>query len=121
MPAVTFWQTLEDEADLLDFILTTGSVVAIPGEWVRTREDLAPQPLVLYIRQRDPVQLLMGLEVHAHRAAIEEKEQGGEGFFCVAYMNPCLIGYRRGRMREPNRLDQSTLYAYWDYPNEGET
>jgi hypothetical protein len=36
-------------------------------------------------------------------------------------MSPCLIDYRRGRMREPNRLGQSNLSAYWSYPDEGAT
>jgi hypothetical protein len=119
--SITFWQTPEDESDLLDFILATGVVVAIPAEGVRTREELAPQPLALYIHQRDPSQLRMGLEEQAHRVAIEEKEQGGEGHFQVAYMSPCLVNYRRGRMRESGRLGQSHLSAYWSYPDVGAT
>jgi hypothetical protein len=36
-------------------------------------------------------------------------------------MKSCLIGYRRGYLREGNKLTQSNLHAYWDCPNDDGT
>ena len=37
------------------------------------------------------------------------------------YMEPCILMYSRGKFRDANKLTQSNLAAYWDYPNEEAT
>lgn len=123
MPAVlTYWQLREDEDDFLAYLATTGNVVAIPDRWVKAREELAPRPIVEYVRQDDPNQFVFGLEDHALAAEIVPQAKDGEEYFTLAYMSPCLIMYRRGRMRDGNKLGQSTIAAYWTYlDSEGRT
>jgi hypothetical protein len=122
MPAVvTYWQLPEDEKEFLDFLLTTGKVVAMPDHWVKTTEELAPQSIDRFIQQHNPDQLKFGLERHPLQASVEAREFEGEVLFGVPVMKACVIGYSRGRLRDGNNLTQSNLAAYWDYPNEDAT
>jgi hypothetical protein len=119
MPAVlTYWQTQEDEKDFLAYLTTTGNIVAMPDCRVKARAELAPRPISQYVRHVDPNQFAFGLEHHALAADIEPLEKEGETYLTVAYMSPCLISYRRGRMRDGNKLGQSNLAAYWTYPDK---
>ena len=119
MPAViTYWQVREDEDDFLAYLATTGNVVAMPDRWVKAKEELAPRPIVQHVRQDDPDQFVFGLEHHALAAVIEPKARDGEEYLALAYMSPCLIMYRRGRIRDGNKLGQSNIAAYWTYPDK---
>jgi hypothetical protein len=117
---VTFWQLPEDEKDFLAFLLTTGNIVAVPSHWVKKREEITPQPIVSYIEKHDPIQLAFGLERYALQA-VEAQVFEGEVLFGVTIMTACLIGYSRGRFRDGNKLTQSNLVAYWDYPSADST
>lgn len=122
MPAVrTYWQLPEDERDFLAFLMATGTIVGMPDHWTRTKEELAPQPIVTYIERDDPQQFLFGLEEYAREAVIEPKSRDGEQFFSVGFMSAHLIGYRRGSIRDRNKLGQSNLAAYWEYLSEDNT
>lgn len=119
MPAVlTYWQVREDEEDFLAYLATTGNVVAMPDRWVKAKEELAPQPIVEYVRRNDPNRFVFGLEHHALAATIGPQEKDGEEYLALAYMSPCLIMYRKGRMRDGNKLGQSNIAAYWTYPDD---
>src|SRR5438128_869348 len=115
---VTYWQLPEDEHDFLDFLSSTGEVVAMPDHWVKTKEELEPKPVRSFIREQDPAQLLFGLRHHATQAIIKPEQKNGERWFSVSDMKSCLIGYARGRLRDKNMLGQSNLHAYWDYVDD---
>jgi hypothetical protein len=119
MPAVvTYWQLPDDEKEFLDFLLSTGSILAVPSHWVEAKEELVPQPIASFIEHYDPDQLLFGLEEYVLRPAIERREFDRKLLFGVPCMKPCLITYSRGKLRN-GKLPQSNLSAYLDYPSEG--
>jgi hypothetical protein len=119
MPAVlTYWQLQEDEEDFLAYLTTTGNIVAMPDHWVKTKIELVPRPILDYVHENDPNQFVFGLEHHALAVEIEPREKDGENYLALASMSPCLIMYRRGRLRDGNRLGQSNLAAYWNYPDK---
>ena len=90
----------------------------MPSQWERTKEAIAPRPIISYVEQQNPSQLFFGLDRHAHEATIESHERCGERFFAVAAMSPCLITYNRGKLRESKKLGLSNLCAYWEYPSK---
>jgi hypothetical protein len=119
MPAVlTYWQLQEDEEDFFAYLTATGSIVAMPDHWVRTKEELRPRPILPYVRQDDPSQIVFGLEQYALAADIEPMQKDGENYLALAYMSPCLVSYRRGQTRDGNKLGQSNLAAYWTFPDK---
>jgi hypothetical protein len=119
MPAViTYWQVREDEDDFLAYLATTGNVVAMPDRWVRAKEELAPRPIVQYVRQDYANNFVFGLAHYALAAVIEPKLRDGEEHFALAYMSPCVIMYSRGQIRDGNKLGQSNIAAYWTYPDK---
>ena len=118
---LSYWQLPEDERSFLDFLQSTGDILAFPARGAKVKEELLPQPLVPYIDQDNPSQLYFGLERNAQQVIPELVEQGEARFFSVPSMKACLIGYRRGYFRDGNKLAQSSLSAYWDYPNEEAT
>jgi hypothetical protein len=117
MPGVVgYWQLPADEKDLLDFLQGTGAILALPDNWVGTREGVVPQPIVPFIDQHDPDQFLFGLAKHVLQVRIEERTFEGVVYFGPAVMEPCLIAYRRGKLRS-GQVVLSNLSAYWDYPS----
>jgi len=119
VPAVVgYWQLQEDEDDFLNYLVTTGDIVALPARGVKAKQELSPQPIVQYVRRDNPSQFVFGQKHHALTAEIESKETGGEIYFILAYMDPCLIMYQRGRTRDGNKLGLSNLAAYWTYPDK---
>jgi hypothetical protein len=120
MPAVfTFWQLPEDEEIFFKFLLTTGEICALPDHAVRTREEVAPVPLLSYAAQYYR-NFHFGLEQFAFQARVKTIEHQGEKHFQLAYMEPCMIGYRRPRL-DGKRLFPSNLAAYWTYVDDSET
>jgi hypothetical protein len=118
---VTFWQLPEDEKDFLNFLLTTGNVMAIPTHKVKTKVELAPAPVLEYVAERDPAQLAMALEKHALQAVIELREWKGEKLYVLDQMRSSVVSYQRARIRDGNKLGQANLCAYWEYPNKAGT
>jgi hypothetical protein len=114
---VTYWQLPEDERDLLDFLQTTGSIVALPAHWAESEKDLIPQPISVLIERDDPDQLVFGPEEHISQSAIERREFGGSTYFGTNQMKSCVACYRRGKVRS-GKLAQSNLSAYLEYPTE---
>jgi hypothetical protein len=115
MPSVlTFWQLPEEEAAFIEYLQTTGNVLALPSRWVKTREELSPQPIRAYLETHDPPQISFGLEQHLKDISPEPRIYEGEsGFMQPSEMEFCLIGYNRPRFRRNTELGQSNLAAYW--------
>lgn len=113
--AFTFWQLPEEEDKFLDFLDSTGIVVAYPDHWVKTRQEADPQPIRPYLAKNDPLTCLLGLDSYKAATGVEIMSQGDEQFFSVPMMDACLIGYSRPRFREGNHLGKSNLAAYLQY------
>jgi hypothetical protein len=115
MPAViTFWQLPDEEKEFLDFLESTGHVVAIPVHWVKDRADLSPQPIRNFIEKHDPDRLYFGLESQLADVDIQPSEYEGEwGYKGPSGADACLIGYDRPKFRSGTKLVQSNLAAYW--------
>ena len=121
MPAVaTYWQMPQDESDFLAFLLSTGNVMAV-REQAETKAELEPRPFLEYIREVNPNQVFLGLEQYARTASLGIRMVDGNQQFSIASMSACLISYSRGRIRDGDKLTQSNMAAYWDYPNEDTT
>jgi hypothetical protein len=111
----TFWQMLEEEVEFIDFLETTGTVIAYPDHWVRTEAEVSPQSLRTYLTQHNPLQVLLGLESGKADVVVGNRVQGEEQFFDVDLMSSCLVGYRRPRIRPVNQLGKSNLATYLDF------
>lgn len=113
---VSFWQLPDDEKEFLAFLQGTGTILALPDRWVERKEELLPQPIVPFIEEQDPHQLLFGLEEHFLGMIVEEHAVEDGTRFALPYMEPCVIAYRRGRMHN-GKWGLSTLSAYLDFPS----
>ncbi len=107
-----YWLMPEEEAEFLDFLDTTGTVVAYPNHWVRTKVEAAPSPLRSYLAEHNPNLLKLGLGQHSGEELIKSMDQ--EQFFGFDLMDACLIAYTRPRFRIGNQLGKSNLAAYLD-------
>jgi hypothetical protein len=121
MPGVTYWQFPDEETAFLNFLHTTGTVVAIPSHPVDGEDELRPQPLMEFIIRHDPDQVLVGLEEHAVQRVLEPIVLWGKPQLCVASASSCLVSYRRGKFRDTSKLGQFNLSASWRCLNETQT
>jgi hypothetical protein len=117
---LTFWQLPEEEEEFLDFLLSTGVVVAYPNHWVMTSEETEPQPLRRCLAQSNPKQCLLGLDSDAAHVVVGAKSQENEHFLSVDVLASCLIGYSRPQFRGECKLGQSNLSASLQYPSAEE-
>ena len=115
MPAVvTFWQLPDEEEAFLSYLENTGTVLALPDHWVKKKEDLSPLPIRKFIADRDPNQLLFGLEERLAEIPVERWQHEGQwGYKGPCAMDSCLIAYRRPEYRGKGKLGLSNLAAYW--------
>jgi hypothetical protein len=113
-PGVQFWRFPGEEGLLLDFFDSRGGAWAVPSAWQRTREEMVPRPLREYLAQYDPGQAYIGPEPFAREARLIEVDRDGEPFFTLAYGEPSLICYTRGRLTEYG-LEYSNMWTYWAY------
>src|SRR5689334_9176303 len=95
--AVTYWQLEDDERDFLDFVSSTGNVVAMPDHWISSEDELRPSPLTEFL-SRDPAQLLIGLKDQARIAVRQLHEKEGVKYQSLSDMNSCVVNYRRGKL-----------------------
>jgi len=114
MPEVlTFWQFAEEESTFLQFLQRTGTVLAFPGQWVQTREELVPQPIQSLVGKSIPSDLRFSLEPFAVEASLEIIELEGQQLYGISLIDSCVLDYTRGRFRGKNKPGFSNLYAYF--------
>lgn len=111
----TYWQLPEEEAEFLDFLDSTGIVVAYPNHGVKTPQEADPQPIRVFWAKNAPLRCMLGLDSNKASTVLEFKSQGDEQFYSVSLMNSCVIGYSRPNFRNGNHLGQSNLAAYLQY------
>jgi hypothetical protein len=112
-----FWFP-DEEASFLDFLDTTGSILALPFERLADSKLATPKPLREFILLQDPTQLFLTPsslepEVVVSRFMLNESE-----VFRVDDMNSPVLGYQRARTDAAGVLHMGNLYGYWDYPSE---
>jgi hypothetical protein len=105
----------EEEAAFLDFLESTGVVVAYPDHWARAEAEASARPLRAYLAESNPGQVLLGLETGKADVVIGTKTKEEDQFYHVELMSSCLIGYRRPRFGNDNLIEQSALAAYLDF------
>ncbi len=118
---MTYWCFPDEEKGFLDFLETTGDVVAIPSWGVRKKEDFVPQRPADFIKQFDPNRILLGLKEHVGHMVVKPYGDKGEQLFSVDLMASCLVAYDRGKFRDGHKLGSSNLCAYFSFPNEDAT
>jgi hypothetical protein len=114
-----WWQMPEEEAEFLDFLDSTGTVVAYHEHRVKTEAEITPFPVRSYLAENNPAGVVLGLGPHTADVIINCLEKDKEKFFGVDLMKSCLIGYSRPRFRNGNQLGKSNLAAYLDFLKDG--
>lgn len=109
---VGYWQLPEDEREFLEYLESTGQIVAFPPEGVLTAAEVQPESIRSFIESRDPSGLEFGpMELQEVPVPMQI---GEERRFMVTAMRHCVIGYRRGRLYD-GTITQSNLCAYSSY------
>jgi hypothetical protein len=113
--ALTFWQTPDEETEFLDFLDTTGVVVAYPSHWVQTGTEVLPLPVRAFLLEKQPRQVLLGLERADADAIISPQVDGTRPYLSVDFMSSCLIAYSRAHFEPDGRLGKANLSTYLDF------
>lgn len=117
--AFTFWQMPEEELAFLDFLDSTGVIVAYPDHWVKTEAEALPTPVRAYLAAHNPSQVFLGLDSGQLDVVVEPKIEGEEKFLSVGLIPSCLIAYSRPCFRSAYHLGKSNLAAYLETYKEG--
>jgi hypothetical protein len=118
---LSFYQLPDEEETFLDYVESTGKIIAVPFEIVRTRSDFTPLLLRECLNRFNPNLVAFGLEEHSELIKIGAYFDKQGEYFTVSLMASPLIAYTRSRWRAPQQLGMSNLAAYWSYPNENGT
>jgi hypothetical protein len=119
---LTFWRLPEEEAAFMEFLESSGDVVAIPWEKVSDPSLLRPRALSEAISQ-DLNAILIGLRDTIQNPSINTfHDDGKESYAILARDLPMLI-YHRGKWRDVNKLGSSNLSGEWTTisPDTGRT
>ena len=117
---VGYWQVADDEQAFLEYLSTTGDVVAISGAWLESPDLFEPVPIADFIERDNPSGLLFGLRKLFDMDKYDEREFEGRKQFCIPHMNSNSIGYDRGLLAE-RRLPLSNLSMYSSFPDASVT
>jgi len=120
---LTFWRLPEEEPAFIDYLSSSGDVVAIPWEKVSDRSLLSPRSLSEVIAQ-DPDAILIGLR-HSIQdpPPINTFRDGAEVSYSVPARDLPMLIYHRGKWRDVNKLGGSNLSGEWTAisPGTGKT
>ena len=108
---LTYWSAPSDEDDFLEFLGTTGSVVAYSIEWKESPEAVQPIDLFTFVSGSHPSQLMIGLA--DGYTVVEKHVFSGRIRYNVTPDQSAVIVYRRGLTSEA-KLGRSNLAAYYD-------
>lgn len=114
---VTYWGLPEEEQSFLDYLEKTGEVLAVVKQNSPSRESFIPRPVREVIKD-DPQSILLLLGGHRDLLKVVPFQKEGATWYGVHAMKSPVIDYLRGQWRGPNRLGQSNIAAYPDYPDE---
>jgi hypothetical protein len=114
---VTYWRFPEEEPPFLDYLEKSGPVLAVDNQHVSSPGALTPRPLREVI-EKDPQAILLLLAQYRDLLNIVPFQKDGATLYSIHAMRSPVIDYLRGKWRAPNKLGQSNISAYSDYPDE---
>ncbi len=118
MPAVcTFWQMPSEEAKFLQYLESTGRVVAIEDTWYETPEDAVAVDLNSF-RAKSASQVMLGLSQLVDFKPIFIDNGLDRGYVGPSYLQNNVLCYSRGMIRDSNYLTQANLCGEWTYLDE---
>jgi hypothetical protein len=107
--SVQYWRLPDEEADLVEYLRSTGSIMALPTRRVAKPEDLVWKPVEETLRDADdsflltPAKFVPQMQLH----------QDEEGYAASVTKTPALL-YSRGQLITPQRLSSTALSVDWD-------
>jgi len=107
--SVQYWRLPDEEADIVKYLRSTGSIMALPVRRVAKPEDLVWKPVEEALREPDmsflltPAELVRQMQVHHDE----------EGYAASVTKTPALL-YSRGQLVTPQRLSATALSAEWE-------
>jgi hypothetical protein len=113
---VTYWRLPEEEQTFVEYVTKQSEVLGVAQQRAKNAEALTPRPVHEVIKQNPATLLLLRAE-HRDLLKIQEFEWEGSPHFSVDTMSSPVIAYQRGE-RDANRLEQSNLSWYSNYPND---
>jgi hypothetical protein len=119
---IGFWWFPDEEESFLEFLDSTGPILALPrGEFTESKLAAA-KPLREFISAQNPRRLLLVPSSLTHEIVVsrikpKENEGTSESFYVDDMCSPAL-GYRRASADTAGVLHMASLHGYWDYPNE---
>jgi hypothetical protein len=116
MSGVQFWRFPEEETAFLEYLKETGSVIALPRDKFRHKNEFLPMPLGDLLKNSDPDRLIFCLEADLNDVVIADYSDSKGEFFVVSLYDSPVIGYVRGKLVDSRQLSTSLLEAYWSYP-----
>ncbi|HVU33810.1 MAG TPA: hypothetical protein VHE61_10270 [Opitutaceae bacterium] len=107
---LTYWLCPDEEQEFIDFLETTGDIVAYTVEWKAKPDDIRPTDLRRIIESANPAQLMVGLRTGY--TLVEKHVFDDRVKFNVTAHRSALLIYQRGRLLG-RQLGQSNLAAYY--------
>jgi hypothetical protein len=109
---LTFWRLPEEESAFIEFLESSGDVVAIPWQKVSDPSLLKPRPLSEVISQ-DSDAILIGLRHTIQNPPINTFRDDGEESYAVPARDLPMLIYHRGKWNDVNKLRRSNLSGEW--------
>ena len=107
---VTFWQFPEDEGPLLDYLETTGDIVACSTEAMSAPDEIQPRPVREVFADRAIERMVITPRRFIELVHFNGWERDGRIWYRWYYGNGPLVNYSRPRWCE-GRLELSNLCA----------
>lgn len=104
---VQYWRMPEEEADLVAYLRSTGTIMALPVRRVATVEELVWKPIDEALREPDG-KFLITLAELVPQMKVHHSEKG----FAASVVRTPALFYRRGRLT-PQGMTQTSLSAEW--------
>ena len=106
---ITYWIAPEEEYEFIQFLQSTGPIIAFAAEWKETKVAVAPQKLEDFLQAINPSQLMIAQE-NAY-VIVETHGFSGRVRYNITAEQSAVITYRRGRL-VGDKLGQSNLAFY---------
>lgn len=107
--SVQYWRLPEEEADMIEYLRSTGSIMALPVRRVAAADALVWKPIDQALREPDASFLITLAEL----TAAMQLHHDEEGYMASVTETPALL-YSRGQLVAPNRLSSTSFSAEWD-------
>jgi hypothetical protein len=107
--SVQYWRLPDEEADMVAYLRSTGSIMALPVRRVAKPADLVWKPVEEAMRLPDASFLLTPAEF-VSKMQLHHNEQG---YAANMTDTPALL-YSRGQLVAPQRLSSTALSVEWE-------